>query len=353
MRTAHSFRPRRSTFARGAAAVTAAATLATACGGDDAPSADVDTSTTVAAPSATGPVTEATVAPTTSSSPTTAPPPTTAVPTTATPTTAPSTSVVPTTTPTTAPPTSAAPVTPVEASFPDIMRDTWRESEGDSVTADECRTDNEAVENFGRVLTIRADGFGYFETGGLLLEAHERTEVRFEATFDTTYADTPTEDRLVFELGDGSDVLTVTDAADGATIGRYVRCPAPTPLTADEAEAQIESLGEWAPDMTTYEPAAGLSAVEAVPPGAASAASPEQIFLFASGRYVGTPTPEFRIASSFERIDDSTLRLTYGHFAADDAFCCPSLEPWVVDVRWDGDSLVFDGELPPTDQGLG
>ena len=96
-----------------------------------------------------------------------------------------------------------------------------------------------------------------------------------------------------------------------------------------------------------------MSGVQAVPPGAASAAPPEQIFLFASGRYVGTPTPDPRIASSFERLDDATLRITYGHDAPTDPFCCPGLEPWVVEVSWNGDALVVDGDLPPRDQGLG
>lgn len=105
--------------------------------------------------------------------------------------------------------------------------------------------------------------------------------------------------------------------------------------------------------MATYDPLAQLSAVEAVAAGAASAGAQEQIFLFASGRYLGTVTAEPRVASSFETNGDGSITVTYGHFAPSDPFCCPSLEPWTVTLRWIEDELVTSGYFPPLDQGLG
>lgn len=246
-------------------------------------------------------------------------------------------------------------VAPLPLAIPAAIQGQWRASENDSVTADDCRQEAGFEANFDLVLTIREDGFSLFETGGRLVEVLEVSDQHIDAVYDTTYADTPTEHRLVFDVRDNSDVLVVggPDADYFTGPGRYVRCPEPTPPTSAEAQALIVSSGDWEPDMSTYDPTATLSAVQAVTPGAGSAGSPEQIFLFASGRYLGTATPEYRIASSFERIDDATLRLTYGHYAPTDAFCCPSLAPWTVDVRWEGGSLVYSGDLPPQDQGLG
>jgi hypothetical protein len=261
--------------------------------------------------------------------------------------------VEPTEAPTTVEATTAPPTT-LPLSIPDSFHGTWRESTAASVTAVECREDGGFEANFGKVLDVREDGFSLFETGGRLLAVNERSDTRIDARYDTTYADTPTEANLIFELQDDAALVVTEIGAEAAAAPiRYVRCPEAQPLTADEAEQLIVESGDWAPDMSTYDPAAGLSAVKAVTPGGASAASPEQIFLFASGEFVGTPTPEFRIASSFERVDDTAFRLTYGHYESTDPFCCPSLEPWVVEVRWDGNTLIYDGDLPPQNQGLG
>lgn len=67
-------------------------------------------------------------------------------------------------------------------------------------------------------------------------------------------------------------------------------------LDPSEAEAKIRSVGEWDPDMTTYDPAATLTAVTAVRIGSGSGGAPMQVFFFNSGRYLGPATGEPRIA---------------------------------------------------------
>ena len=241
--------------------------LIVGCGGDDDSAATTTMIDTTMIDTTVAPTTEPVVSvpatsepsDTTTSGPATTTTDSTTDSTTAPPTTAPSTTApttAPDNTPTTAPTTTASPTASptLESSFPPAMRATWRESDADSVSFDECRTDGDAVENFGRVLTISGDRFGYFETGGRIVEVHARSDRRLEATFDTTYADTPTSDRLTFELSDDGDVLRLEGAAAVATADtvRYVRCPDERPSLELEAfdrsrvsDAGIEALGCW------------------------------------------------------------------------------------------------------------
>lgn len=129
--------------------------------------------------------------------------------------------------------------------------------------------------------------------------------------------------------------------------------PAPAPaLDPEAAAARIGEEGDWDPDMSTYDPSATLSAVQAVVAGGASAASPEQIFFFNQGRYLGTATSTPRVAISITDTADDEITASYGNYAATDPFCCPSLDPYVVTFGWDGSQVVPEGELPPEGQGL-
>ena len=48
--------------------------------------------------------------------------------------------------------------------FPVAIRGKWRETDGAAVTRAQC--DGYQQENMGKVLTVREDGYSYFETGG-------------------------------------------------------------------------------------------------------------------------------------------------------------------------------------------
>lgn len=123
-------------------------------------------------------------------------------------------------------------------------------------------------------------------------------------------------------------------------------------LDPSEAEAKIRSVGEWDPDMTTYDPAATLTAVTAVRIGSGSGGAPMQVFFFNSGRYLGPATSEPRIALGISDIGPEAITVSYSHFAPGDAFCCPSNDPYLVTFRWDGSEVVPEGQLPPEGQGL-
>ncbi len=201
------------TPARRLCGVAALVGLLAACGGSDDATGGVSTtaldsstaaSTTTAdeTGSTTTPPTTAEAAPTTTSTSTTAESSTTT-------------------------PTTAAPATtdadPTPEAIPEAVRGVWRESEAGSVTAAEC-DDTNSSENMGRVLNIRADGFSNFETGGSLLEVFEADATRVDALYDTTYADTPTEENIVFDAQDDGNVLIVRDETRPGPV-RYVRCP--------------------------------------------------------------------------------------------------------------------------------
>lgn len=126
-------------------------------------------------------------------------------------------------------PTSTA-VTPnspaLSLTMPEGVRGKWRRSTGSSVTAAQCV--DSANDNMGKILTIRADGFSRFEDGGRLIRVQERDSSRIRATFDTTYADTPTQGEFVFDAQDNGQTLIERQYGDGAQPGpiRYRRCPA-------------------------------------------------------------------------------------------------------------------------------
>ena len=109
-------------------------------------------------------------------------------------------------------------------SFPQAIRGTWRETDGPAPTADQC--DNTVSQNMGKVLTVREDGYSYFETGGRFISVSDRSDSRIRALFDTTYADEETRDELTFAVDPVARTLTVTSHEPGS--GRtttYKRCP--------------------------------------------------------------------------------------------------------------------------------
>lgn len=109
--------------------------------------------------------------------------------------------------------------------MPAEVQGKWRRSSEASVTAAQCA--DTANSNMGLILTIRPDGFSRFEDGGRLIRVHHRDSNRIRATFDTTYADTPTQGEFVFEARDDGQTLIERQFGDGAQSGtlRYSRCP--------------------------------------------------------------------------------------------------------------------------------
>lgn len=114
---------------------------------------------------------------------------------------------------------------PLSLSMPVGVRGKWRRSTEASVTAAQCV--DSANTNMGLILTIRSEGFSRFEDGGRLLRVHERDSSKIRATFDTTYADTPTQGEFLFAAQDNGQTLIERQYGDGALPGvlRYRRCP--------------------------------------------------------------------------------------------------------------------------------
>ncbi len=114
---------------------------------------------------------------------------------------------------------------PLSLTMPAKMQGKWRRSTEASVTPAQCV--DSASRNMGLILMIRPDGFSRFEDGGRLIRVHQRGPNRIRATFDTTYADTPTQGEFVFEAQDNGQTLIERQYGDGGQPGilRYRRCP--------------------------------------------------------------------------------------------------------------------------------
>lgn len=129
----------------------------------------------------------------------------------------------------TAPPSEAAerPTTAISPTMPAAIRGQWREDDlGRAPTLEDCDQTSSSNRNFGKVLTVRADGYSLFEDGGRIIEVHNRTDTMIDATFDTTYADTPTSARRDFALQPGGSLAVNDDNGDGSlAVTQYRRCP--------------------------------------------------------------------------------------------------------------------------------
>ena len=101
----------------------------------------------------------------------------------------------------------------------------WRQADlGGALTAEDCNQTSASNKNFGKVITVRPDGYTLFEDGGRIIEVHNRTDETIDATFDTTYADTPTKARRNFVMQpDGT--LVVTDLGGTSPTVEYRPCP--------------------------------------------------------------------------------------------------------------------------------
>lgn len=112
------------------------------------------------------------------------------------------------------------------ASMPAALRGQWREDDlGRAPTREDCNQTSSTNRNFGKVLTVREDGYSLFETGGRIMEVHSRTDTMIDATFDTTYADTPTRARRDFALQPGGTLAVNDDDGDGRlSVTQYRRC---------------------------------------------------------------------------------------------------------------------------------
>ncbi|GMN13880.1 hypothetical protein [Altererythrobacter sp. MTPC7] len=126
-----------------------------------------------------------------------------------------------------APPIRTAGSESAEDTMPASLRGQWRENDlSRTPTAKDCEQTSDTNRNFGKVLTVRNDGYTLFEQGGRLMEVHNRTDTMIDATFDTTYADTPTQARKDFALQPGGTLAINHDDGDGIlNVTEYLPCP--------------------------------------------------------------------------------------------------------------------------------
>lgn len=112
-------------------------------------------------------------------------------------------------------------------SMPNPVRGQWRQNDlARSPSTEDCNQTSQSNQNFGKVLSINADGYSLFEDGGRIVEVHSRTDTTIDATFDTTYADTPTRSRKDFTLQpSGFLVVRDNEKAERPQVTEYVRCP--------------------------------------------------------------------------------------------------------------------------------
>ncbi len=112
-------------------------------------------------------------------------------------------------------PAATPPVERLALDMPEALRGAWRADDlGRAPTANDCNQTSASNRNFGKVLTIRPNGYSLFEEGGRVIRVYARASDSIDAQFDTTYADTPTTARFAFALRAG-ERLAVTDKGGG------------------------------------------------------------------------------------------------------------------------------------------
>ncbi len=114
-----------------------------------------------------------------------------------------------------------------EESMPQALRGSWRKDDlGRAPETADCDIYRPANQSRDRVVTVREGGYSHFETGGRIMEVHNRTDEMIDATFDTTYADTPTSARKDFALQPDGTMAVNNDDGDGRMdVSTYRRCP--------------------------------------------------------------------------------------------------------------------------------
>lgn len=110
--------------------------------------------------------------------------------------------------------------------MPAAMHGRWHQDDlGRAPTAADCDPARDATRDYDRLITVREGGYSYFETGGRIMEVHDRTDRMIDATFDTTYADTPTQARKDFALQADGSLVVQGDSGEESEPTRYQRCP--------------------------------------------------------------------------------------------------------------------------------
>lgn len=124
-------------------------------------------------------------------------------------------------------PSPATPDRALATTMPADLRGDWHKDDlGRAPTDDDCDTRLRGTVDWDRLMNVRDDGYGYFETGGRIMTVHNRTNSMIDATFDTTYADTPTSERRDFALQDDGTLAVNADDGDGVMkVTQYRRCP--------------------------------------------------------------------------------------------------------------------------------
>lgn len=116
---------------------------------------------------------------------------------------------------------------PSDSTMPLAVRGQWRQNDlGRVPTSEDCNQSSQSNRNFGKVLTINVRGYSFFEDGGRIIEVHSKTDAMIDATFDTTYADTPTSARKDFALQSDGSLAVNNDDGDGRLdVIEFLRCP--------------------------------------------------------------------------------------------------------------------------------
>lgn len=123
--------------------------------------------------------------------------------------------------------------------------------------------------------------------------------------------------------------------------------PTPAHISLAEARRLVSERGYRPKTVDGWRPQRTLKVITAERDSATG--RPEFAFFFAGGRLLGTDTAEPSAGVSFtERIDDTTVRLTYALYAPDEPMCCPSSTA-DVRYRWDGDRLRPLDPIPSND----
>ncbi|MFD6897209.1 LppP/LprE family lipoprotein [Rhodococcus sp. NPDC060086] len=77
-----------------------------------------------------------------------------------------------------------------------------------------------------------------------------------------------------------------------------------------------------------------------------TASSPSHVLFFRDGTYLGTATSDSYSYTHVVGADGSTVSVQYRWLDPEDANCCPSGGPAVIDYTWDGSQVVMQPPLP-------
>ena len=111
--------------------------------------------------------------------------------------------------------------------MPVKLRGDWHKDDlGRAPTPKDCDPRLRGTIDWDRLITVDEGGYSYFEMGGRITTVHRRTDTMIDATFDTTYADTPTSERRDFALQPDGTMAVNRDDGDGVMeVTQYRPCP--------------------------------------------------------------------------------------------------------------------------------